>query len=139
MTMSDRERQELNELHRRVAVLEERLRGIASSTTVLIEQNAKDIASIRGLLADVQRRTGDFVAESDIRDIRELVVRLEEREKGLRDEVTGRHKLSRTSILPPPHPREPNAAVELARVGGPIVLALIAIVASVVSYLLSHR
>ena len=131
------------ELLARVAVLEERLRGLATSSTVLNSQTNGELGALRSTLSTLQKDVSNGVIEEDFNALRERVTRLEERHEGLKNDVTGQHRITTHVAHSAPKksnpPNDKNPAVEMAKVIIPVILALVAIIASTITYLLTHR
>jgi hypothetical protein len=129
------------ELLARVAVLEERLRGVATSSTVLNSQTNGELGALRSTLSALQKDVAKGVEEEDFAELRDRVTRLEERHEGLKQDVTGQHRVTHASVPKKSNPPvdQKNPAIEMAKIIIPVVFALVAIVASVVTWLLTHQ
>jgi hypothetical protein len=125
------------EIRERLVVVETKIQGLAAASTILSSKTDTDIITLRTSQGDHGQRLAKIEAV-----ISRLEV-IEDRVDKVRDDVTGRHRLVLTD--PPPKPsaapaaRHDSALLSGMKLWTPIVLALIAVIGTLINYILHQH
>jgi hypothetical protein len=140
------------DIRERLVRVETQIQGIAAASTVLSAKAESEIAAVRNLLQQEVRGIRDDHSEQGerIAKLEAALARfeaLENRLEKVREDVTGRHTIAirssttaaRTGSEPPPARRRSSSFRDQARFWGPIIMGLISLIGTLITYILHQH